>query len=153
MKTCPSCKTDKAFSEFHKNSRMKDKLQCQCKACHSTCRKEWRSNNNERNAAHQRNWYANPNNDGLALSNQKRKKHEATKLRAVPIWFERDLVNEVYRKAQEFGFAVDHIVPLQSPNVCGLHCWANLQLLDSQINCSKGNRYWPDMAHETTLGP
>jgi hypothetical protein len=33
----------------------------------------------------------------------------------------------------------------KSKKVCGLHCWANLQLLDPMINVIKSNRYWPDM--------
>lgn len=68
-------------------------------------------------------------------------KYRATKLQATPLWFEKDLVETVYVKAKEWGFAVDHIVPLQGENVCGLHCWANLQLLDPLLNSSKGNRY------------
>jgi catalase len=68
-------------------------------------------------------------------------KYRATKLQATPPWFEKDLVETVYMKAKEWGFAVDHIVPLQGDNVCGLHCWANLQLLDPLLNSSKGNRF------------
>ena len=40
---------------------------------------------------------------------------------------------------------VDHIVPLKSKIVCGLHCSANLQVIPAIINSSKGNRVWPDM--------
>ena len=72
-------------------------------------------------------------------------KYRATKLKATPAWFEKDLVGTVYSKAKEWGFEVDHIVPLQGKTVCGLHCWANLQLLDSSLNSGKRNYYWPDM--------
>ena len=72
-------------------------------------------------------------------------KRKALKLRATPFWFEREKVLLVYEKAQEFGAHVDHVVPLKHPLVCGLHCWHNLQLLPPDINCSKGNRRWPDM--------
>lgn len=67
-------------------------------------------------------------------------KYRATKLKATPPWFEKDLVETVYQKAKEWGFAVDHVIPLQGKNVCGLHCWVNLQLLDPVLNSSKGNK-------------
>jgi hypothetical protein len=75
------------------------------------------------------------------LSSQRR----AAKMQAIPPWFEKDLVATVYLKAQEWGFDVDHIVPLQGKTVCGLHCWSNLQLLDPEINARKSNVYWVDM--------
>ena len=67
--------------------------------------------------------------------------------KAIPAWFEQeqDKVALIYAKAREFGFHVDHIVPLRSKKVCGLHTWANLQLLAPEVNISKGNRRWPDM--------
>lgn len=72
-------------------------------------------------------------------------KYRSAKLDATPPWFEKDQIRIVYKKAKEWGFAVDHIVPLKSETVCGLHCWANLQLLDPMLNSKKGNKHWPDM--------
>jgi hypothetical protein len=74
-------------------------------------------------------------------------KRRAQHRKATPAWYEqeRDKVELIYEKAQEFGFHVDHIVPLQSKKVCGLNTWANLQLLAPEINLSKGNYNWPDM--------
>jgi hypothetical protein len=36
---------------------------------------------------------------------------------------------------------VDHIVPLKSPTVCGLHCEANLRVLQKTDNLKKGNKH------------
>lgn len=43
------------------------------------------------------------------------------------------------------GMDVDHIVPLISKNVCGLHTEDNLQLLLPTENRKKKNSWWPDM--------
>ena len=65
--------------------------------------------------------------------------------KAAPIWFEYEMVKKVYEMACFYGFEVDHIVPINSDVVCGLHCHANLQILHKEINGSKSNRHWPDM--------
>ena len=74
--------------------------------------------------------------------------YEGKREAATPAWFERELVRQVYARAADLGMQVDHIVPLNSDRVCGLHCHANLQLLEGNMNRSKSNRYWPDMPGE-----
>jgi len=78
-------------------------------------------------------------------------KRKAAKLRATPAWANQDAIRNIYKSAllaqiqTGFRMHVDHIVPLQSPYVCGLHCEANLQVLRGEENESKKNYWWPDM--------
>jgi hypothetical protein len=80
-----------------------------------------------------------------------RSRRKALKLNATPAWADPDAIRARYaegaRLTNETGIKhhVDHIVPLQSKLVCGLHCEANLQVLTETDNCSKNNRLWPDM--------
>ena len=78
-------------------------------------------------------------------------KRQAAKLRAIPSWANMDAIEAIYAEARRLSeltgipHHVDHIVPLQSPWVCGLHCEANLQILPYYENQSKSNRVWPGM--------
>ena len=73
-----------------------------------------------------------------------------SKKQATPTWTDMDVVTSLYHIAAELTELgvpthVDHIVPLNSDSVCGLHCESNMQLLSASDNISKGNRHWPDM--------
>lgn len=63
---------------------------------------------------------------------------------AQPTWADREAIRHMYRLARLLRLHVDHIVPLTSAHVCGLHVADNLQLLSPQENLSKNNRWWPD---------
>lgn len=92
--------------------------------------------------------WARNNKDKRRATSAKRK---AAKLRATPTWSDLGAISAIYAQAmaeqEETGQRkhVDHIVPLQSKIVCGLHVPANLQILDGAENEGKRNRWWPDM--------
>jgi hypothetical protein len=69
----------------------------------------------------------------------------------IPAWANRFFMLEIYdlarrrTKASGIKHHVDHIVPLQNKNVCGLHCEQNLMVIPALQNYSKGSRRWPEM--------
>ena len=64
----------------------------------------------------------------------------ALKLKAIPKWANLEKIKEIYQKCKK-GYHVDHIIPLQGKNVCGLHVENNLQYLKAKDNLSKGNNF------------
>lgn len=78
-------------------------------------------------------------------------KRRAAKLQATPAWTNFTAIQQWYDLAElmtvrtGFKWHVDHVVPLQSELVCGLHWEGNLQVLPVSDNLSKGNRHWHDM--------
>ena len=83
--------------------------------------------------------------------NAKCAKRRAAKLQASVAWADKDKMAVFYEMAQRLteltGIVhhVDHIVPLVSEKVCGLHNEFNLQVLPGVENLKKHNRHWPDM--------
>jgi hypothetical protein len=108
--------------------------------------KIWRDNNPDK-CAEYASKYA-KSHKGVVNTNTYR--YRAKKLRAQPVWAKQDHIRGMYELCALFRSAgldlhVDHIVPLQSKYVCGLHVENNLQLLHSTENVVKNNRTWPDM--------
>ena len=68
---------------------------------------------------------------------------------AIPKWCEIEEIRKIFKKREELTeqtgieHHVDHIIPLQSDKVCGLHCIANLQLLPASENSAKSNSFEP----------
>ena len=85
-------------------------------------------------------------------------KRKAAKLRATPKWVNWQKVRAIYSQAkrlQEFTgvpMHVDHIVPLQGKNVCGLHWEGNLQIIPASENCKKFNK-WDEKIEEAYAQP
>ena len=78
-------------------------------------------------------------------------RRRARKLNATPAWSDPKACAAVYELAKYLTeltgveHHVDHIVPLRSPLVCGLHVPANLDVVHASDNMAKGNRRWPNM--------
>jgi hypothetical protein len=70
---------------------------------------------------------------------------------ATPKWANYFFIEEIYALArlrtQMFGYPwhVDHIVPLRSKKVCGLHWEGNMNVIPGVENNRKYNSQWPDM--------
>ena len=113
--------------------------------------KAWRLANAQRMREHQV-LYAQRHPDKIReLVVRSSAKRKAAKLCAVPSWTDLEEIKKIYNEFQRLNrnsdekFHVDHIVPLISKVVCGLHVPANLQIIKARENMKKRNSYWPDM--------
>ena len=106
-------------------------------------RKAWSERNKAREKERLRAWAQN----NKARCAEKVAARRAAKIRATPAWADKSHIAAFYRWAKEFQAAtgikanVDHVVPLVSPVVCGLHCPANLCILTETANKAKGNSW------------
>jgi acyl-CoA reductase-like NAD-dependent aldehyde dehydrogenase len=171
-KLCPKCGEEKSLTKYSKHKRSKDGLQYWCKACsnkhrednkdrHKEYQKEWRKNNKEynkkwqsENREHRKEYLKKWESENRELRYARNAERRAQKLNATPDWLTEDHHKEIqqfYWLAKDLQavtgetYHVDHIVPLKSETVCGLHVPWNLQVLPADVNIAKKNRYWPDM--------
>lgn len=118
----------------------------------------WRTKNPERHKENSRLWrlknidaarsydslYAKENKDKCNAKNSKRR---AILLKATPLWADFEKISQIYfessKISQQTGIIhhVDHIIPLKSKLVCGLHCEANLQIIKASENLKKHNKF------------
>lgn len=161
MKLCSRCRTEKEDAEF--NPRQKNHW---CAPCRSAYARKWYSDNRdsakEKGAARYRE---------LRVKDAPRRKvayarwarnnpgkvyvhcvsYRARKKSAFPKWANRFFIAEAYdlarRRTEATGIKwnVDHIVPLKSPLVCGLHVEHNLRVIPATVNQQKKNVWWPEM--------
>lgn len=164
---CIKCTQERGV-EFQRNSTGCGKLSRVCRICDRKRRAEYRARpsfrarNREYQTRYQASdanikqvrllqmalWEATP--EGRASVAQKSSAYRARRREAIPPWADRNLILAIYKSAaiyRHHGIPchVDHIVPLTSRRVCGLHCGANLTLMLAADNMRKNNLQWPDM--------
>ena len=75
-------------------------------------------------------------------------KRYALKVSACPKWANDAAIDAIYKRAsalrkEGFDVQVDHVIPLRSEVVCGLHVENNLRIISAFENQSKGNKFDP----------
>lgn len=150
-------KTKKRLSEWQKNNRDKcrenlkrwvernpeknKELRKKITSKRADKQYEYQKQNKEKYRAIKSNWKR-KNKDAVCADRAKRRSSE---LNSIPKWADLQQIKNIYKKAKKEGLSVDHIVPLRSKLVCGLHCETNLALIPLEENILKNNYYWPDM--------
>ena len=109
-------------------------------------RVQYRTDNKEHIQKYMQNYQKNKS-DKIAYISAKRR---ASKIKATPCWLtnsDTTLIQKYYTEAKQLQeatgekFHVDHIIPLQGKNVCGLHVPWNLQVLPAKDNLTKSNKF------------
>lgn len=118
-------------------------------------KRAWARQNPEKNRAQSRQWQV--DNRAIATAMQKASKakkpehyaalwrayaakRRAALLQRTPPWADLEEIRRFYFACPS-GMEVDHVVPLQGANVCGLHVQNNLQYLTKSENSRKGARW------------
>jgi hypothetical protein len=168
LKRCTHCKVEKAFDAFYTHPKMADGRLGQCKPCRDSYVAAWVQKNKvrrreigrasaslnrtpERSAAAFAKWYETAYADPAKRARMKSRvaKRRAVQIAATPSWANEFFIEQAYELAQlrteRLGvkWEVDHIVPLQSDLVCGLHVEHNLRVIPATANRSKKNHWWP----------
>ena len=115
--------------------------------------KAWRQNplNREKRLAQKERYYRKHYHDLKPKFLAASRRRQIGKTKATPKWANDFFIKEIYHlsalRTRMLGYRwnVDHIVPLKSPIVCGLHVDNNLQVIPEIMNLRKHNRHWPGM--------
>lgn len=160
MKLCYACKLVQPVINFHKNKSKKLGIADDCKPCARARANTWASQNRERSRLKAAAWYGANRERATETVKRYRNAHPEKKqfwerkrlaalTLATPSWLsegERRIIDWAYA-ACPADKAVDHIVPIQGKEVCGLNVPWNLQYLTSKENARKSNQYpWPKEA-------
>ena len=161
-KRCTTCNEVKTISNFYNHRGRRDGKNNTC----IQCKKDYNLRNKERDLSTGRKYHRKNSKTRNKYSREYKKANKglinginsfrhAQKLKAVPPWISKEdkkTIKYIYTMASiwsllvksryniDIKYTVDHIIPLQGKEVCGLHIPINLQILPAKINCSKSNK-------------
>jgi hypothetical protein len=160
-KCCIKCKKVKPIEAFHKHKMMSDGRLNKCGVCVKDAVAQWRLDNPGcRAKEHERNRKAkgirtrseylkekSENAIGRRASLAKYTAKRRTQIMRAPdeltdfIMEEMAMMAETRKELYGFDWHIDHVVPLNGKNVCGLHTWRNLELIPAYHNLRKSNKF------------
>lgn len=135
-KQCQRCGMVLNLSAYTKDSHNWDGYAYSCRDCKAQLRQSFTTSNPEYSKLH---YLANKES---YLANAGR--YRARLGLAQPAWADVNKILQIYRECPE-GYHIDHIFPLQSDWVCGLHVEYNLRAITSQENLKKSNKFIPEI--------
>jgi hypothetical protein len=158
VKRCSRCEVEKPLDEFHRSKAHAQGRAQRCKVCAIAVASGWYRDNKARKRAYDKQreadlvirdrlraaserWRRAHPDDKQADTNARRKRER----KAQPAWVNTFFISEAYALARlrskltGVPHQVDHIIPLRSPTVCGLHVETNLRVVPAVVNIRKGN--------------
>jgi len=150
---CRLCRNTRALADYHKRSAEGTAWYQQNKEKHLASGKQQYQKNRKQRQEKWRKWreknlqydkernfrYGQKQKD---VVRRKAARRRANKKTQTPAWADIEKINHIYKQCPE-GCHVDHIYPLKSDYLCGLHVENNLQIIPVSENIRKGNRVWP----------
>lgn len=166
---CIQCRRD-TYNKWRKTERGHTRLKAARAAnpeYYRSSTKRWAANNADKVRAYTEQYYSDLEHREQNRAHSRRRMREqpeyyrakganyrAQKRNATPWWADLDAIRAVYaemvrlNQTTSIEHHVDHIVPLVSKKVCGLHVACNLRIVTAFENLSKRNRLIEDIEFE-----